>query len=82
MQCASGERALTPEAEQRSNMTRTIADARRDLIDFQNELQDLRLNSSFDDLESLQKKAQYYYKEVQGTLQEDQKRPFFPQRPD
>jgi hypothetical protein len=53
-QYASGERVLTPKAEQ-LNMTRTTADARCDLIECENELQDLR-KSSFDDLESLQKK--------------------------
>jgi hypothetical protein len=40
-QYASGRRALTPEAEQRK-MTRAIADARRDLIECQNELDLLR----------------------------------------
>jgi hypothetical protein len=52
MQYASGRRVLTPEAEQRKE-TRTIADARRDLIECQNELDVLRRSP---DLKSTTKK--------------------------
>ena len=62
-QYASGERALTPEAEPR-NITRTIADARRDLIDCQNELQDIRQH---DDLESLRRKNKSALSPLRGS---------------
>ena len=69
-QYASGRRALTPEAEQRKE-TRTIADARRELIECQNELGDLRLSP---DLKSTKpknkttKKCKVLYQKTNSAL--------------